>query len=463
MIKTYVLDTNVLLNDPYSMVRGFEDNKVVICSTSIQELDSKKRLGGELGYNARLCGKILDDLREKGSLIEGIENEAGGITRVEPDGIDAKYLPLGYSIESPDNRILSSCIYLASQPSAKAMPVILVTDDVLMRISATAAFANSGLDIGIQGYKNSHVTDKDVEYTGWRDVNVSKETVDNIYRDGQILYEDIQLDPAERRHKDIENPVENEFFTMKNGSQSAMTVFQKDRFKLIERPSTLCGWIKPKNELQTYAMWLLKNKDIPLKILIGEAGTSKTFLSLAAGLDDTIGTKKGGAYYDKMLISRPVFGFDSVGFLPGDLDEKLHYLYQSFYDNIEIILKRGEKEDKQQIQMQMEDMFDTGMLEVCGLSFIRGRSLIGTYLICDEAQNANSTLIRDVITRAGEGTSVVLAGDPKQIDVSTLDSHNNGLVHAASKMKGSELCGIIRFPAEASVRSRLAQEVTRRM
>lgn len=466
MIKTYVLDTNVLLNDPYSMVRGFEDNEVVVCSTTIQELDSKKRLGGELGYNARMCGKILDELREKGNLIEGIKNNAGGRTRVEPAGIDQKYLPLGYSIDSPDNRILSTCIYLASSvPTGKKKnhPVVLVTDDVLMRISATAAFTNAGYNIGIQGYKNGHVADKDVEYAGWRDIKVTKESIDSLYKNGQALREDVKLLASERRHSDFENPVENEFFTMKNGSQSAMTVFQGGRFRLIERPKTLCGWVQPKNELQTYAMWLLKNKDIPLKILIGEAGTSKTFLSLAAGLDDTIATKRGGAFYDKMLISRPVFGFDDVGFMPGDLDQKLHYLYQSFYDNIEIILKRGEKEDKQQIQTQMQDMFETGLIEVCGLSFIRGRSLIGTYLICDEAQNANSTLVRDVITRAGEGTSVVLAGDPKQIDVSTLDSHNNGLVYAASKMKGSPLCGIIRFPAEASVRSKLAQEVTRRM
>lgn len=467
MVKTYVLDTNILLSDPFAMVRGFEDNETVICSTTIQELDSKKRLGGEIGYNARMCGKILDDLRGQGNLIEGITNEAGGITRVEPDGISSDYLPLGYSIDVPDNRILSTCIYLAKHETEKnrkaKRPVVLVTDDVLMRISATAAFSNSGCDIGIQGYRNSHITDKDTGYMGWRDIKVNKASIDSLYKNKAIVLEDVKLLASERRHTDFENPTENEFFTMKNGSQSAMTVYQNGQFNLINPAQTLSGWIKPKNELQTYTVWLLKNRDIPLKILIGSAGTGKTFLSLAAGLDDTIATRRGGAYYDKMLISRPVFGFDDIGFLPGDLNDKLHYLYQSFYDNIEVLLKRGEKEDKSQIQTQMEDMFETGLIEVCGLSFIRGRSLIGTYLICDEAQNANSTLIRDVITRAGEGTSVVLAGDPKQIDVSTLDSHNNGLVTAAAKMKGSPLCGIIKFPPQASVRSKLAQEVTKRM
>lgn len=466
MIKTYVLDTNILLSDPGAMIHGFEDNEVVICSTTIQELDSKKRAGGEVGYNARQCGKILDDLRIKGNLIEGIKNDAGGMTRVEPDGINQKLLPLGYSTDVPDNRIISTCIYLAAKAADKGKkghPVVLVTDDVLMRISATAAFAYSDYNIGIQGYRNGHVADKDMEYTGWREIQTTKETINGIYKNKVLAWEDAKLKSTERRKADFEHPVENEFFTMKNGQQSALTVFQNGAFHLIEGNGPLCGWVTPMNQLQTYAMWLLKNKDIPLKILIGEAGTSKTFLSLAAGLDDTIATKRGGSYYDKMLISRPVFGFDSIGFLPGDLDEKLHYLYQSFYDNIEILLRRGGKEDKEQIRIQMEDMFETGLIEICGLSFIRGRSLIGTYLICDEAQNANSTLIRDVITRAGEGTSVILAGDPKQIDVSTLDSHNNGLVYAASKMKGSPMCGIIRFPAQASVRSPLAKEVAERM
>jgi PhoH-like ATPase len=466
MIKTYILDTNVLLNDPFAMVNGFEDNEVIVCSTTIQELDSKKRLGGELGFKARQCGKILDDLRTKGSLIDGIRNEAGGITKVEPDGIDQNLLPVGYSIDSPDNRILSTCIYLAKKiPEAKRKthPLILVTDDVLMRISATAAFANAGCDIGIEGYKNSHINDKDAMYNGWCNLQTTKASIDRLYKNGEADKDDIKLLASEKDRGDFDMPTENEFFTFKNGSQSAMTVYQKGAFHLIDRPSTLCGWVKPKNELQTYAMWLLKNKNIPLKILIGEAGTAKTFLSLAAGLDDTIATKRGGAYYDKMLISRPVFGFGDVGFLPGSLSEKLEALYESFYDNIKILLKKGGKEDEEQINLQMEDMFDTGLIEVCGLSFIRGRSLMGTYLICDEAQNASSTLIRDVITRAGENTSIILAGDNRQIDVSNLDSHNNGLVYAASKMKGSPLCGIIRFPAEASVRSVLAKEAAERM
>lgn len=457
MVKTYVLDTNVLLNDPYSMVRGFEDNEVVVCSTTIQELDSKKCTGGELGYNARLCGKILDSLREKGDLVAGVENESGGITMVEPDGVDRDLLPVGYSIDSADNRIISSCIHIKKERDASGYdtPVILVTDDILMRVSACTAFAYAGVNIGIQGYGNGHINDDDTLYCGYTEERVTSDMINALYRDKKVVLE-VPPDSDDA-------PVENEFITFKCGSQSALTVYQHGAVHLINPEQSLGGWIKPKNELQTYAMWLLKNKDIPLKILIGSAGTGKTFLSLAAGLEDTIGTKKYGAYYDKMLISRPATGFDEIGFMPGDLDEKLRYTNLSYFDNLSVILGHGGEEDRDQVKMQIEDLFEMDTIEVCGLSFIRGRSLINSYLICDEAQNAGASLIRDVISRAGYGTSVVLAGDPRQIDISTLDRRNNGLEYAASKMKGSPLCGIIRFPAEASVRSPLAKEAAERM
>lgn len=464
MVKTYILDTNIILNDPYAMVDGFEDNTVVITSTTLQELDVKKKAGGETGYNARLCGKILDDLRQKGDLISGIKNDSGGITKIEPDGVNKDYLPVGYALDSADNRIISTCIHIKKNLKDTKMPVILVTNDILARVSATAAFSYAGADIGVEGYENSHIDDKDTLYKGYREIDVSGADKDII----GILYNDRKADLKDvidmRTPVIADQPVENEFFTFRNGSASAMSVFQNHEFHLIDPDQSLCGWIKPKNELQAYAIWLLKNKNIPLKILIGNPGTGKTFLSLAAGLDDTIGKKKYGAYYDRMLISRPVFGYEEIGFLPGTVDEKLNSsLNLNYLDNLETILRRGGQEDRDQIKMQVQDMFETDTIEVCALSFIRGRSLIGSYLICDEAQNANPTLIRDVCSRAGAGSSIVIAGDPRQVDISNLDSHNNGIEYAASRMKGSSLCGIIRFPAEASVRSPLAKAVSERM
>jgi PhoH-like ATPase len=211
-------------------------------------------------------------------------------------------------------------------------------------------------------------------------------------------------------------------------------------------------------------MWALTApaEEIPLVILLGPAGCAKTFLSLAAGLDGTYQTqRRSDSEYIKLLISRPTAqSFEDIGYLPGDLNDKLFNLYQSFYDNIEVLLSGNSRdmEDHQQVQTQMQDMFDDGVIEVCGLNFIRGRSLMNTYMICDEAQNASRTMIRDVITRAGIGTKLVIAGDPSQIDVPTLDKRNNGLVYAAEHMKGSPLCAIIQFDSGSSVRSPLAKE-----
>ncbi|MGN0241643.1 MAG: PhoH family protein [Candidatus Weimeria sp.] len=460
MVKTYILDTNIILNDPHSITGGFADNNVIITSTTLQELDSKKRMGGETGFNARQCGKILDNLRQKGDLVKGVKNESGGITKVEPDGVYKDLLPTGYSMELADNRIISACISIKKRQGSSRKPVILVTDDILMRISATAAFSYAGVKIGVEGYENSHIADKDTLYNGWCEINTDKETIDKFYKQKSLTADDIIL--VEKTDDDINEPVENEFFTFRADSQSALTVYRHGRFMLIN-PEQSIGWVRPKNELQTYAIWMLKNKDIPLKILIGSAGTGKTFLSLAAGLDGTLGTKKEGRIYDRILISRPITGFSEVGFMPGDLDEKLHYNNLSYIDNLERLAKHGEKEDREQIEMQVNDLFESKTIEVCGLSFIRGRSLSDSFLICDEAQNANSTLIRDVVTRAGEGTAVVLAGDPNQIDIGDLDRRNNGLEFAAARMKGSDKCAILRFPAEVSVRSPLAKEAAERM
>lgn len=460
MVKTYVLDTNILLSDPAAMIRGFDDNEVVICSTVIQELDKKKR-NSELSYYARESGRILDDLRQKGNLLEGVKNEAGGITRIEPDGIDQANLPLGFSLDSPDNRIISACIHIGKQNRDRLRQTVFVTDDIIMRISATAAFAYAGVDIGIQGYRNIEVSESDAVYNGWCTLNVYKKDIDRLYKDRTISFDELHPKKDSAELNDFLHPTVNEFFTLKNDQQSALTVYRNGCLKLIDPRQTACGWVKPKNSLQSYALWLLREPSIPLKILIGNPGTGKTFLSLAAGLDSTIDKKH--SQYEKMLISRPVTGFEQLGFLPGDVDSKLYHLYESFYDNIEILLKQGEKEDREQIKTQMEDLFSTDTIEVTALSFIRGRSLMNSYLIADEVQNASQTLVRDIITRAGENSAVVIMGDPHQIDVSGLSSKSNGLVYAAARMKGSPLCGIIRFPASSSVRSPLAKAAAERM
>lgn len=467
MKKVFIPDTNVIVSstkDGKDILTGFvggkDANDVLITGTVLQELDKLKTHTGDVGYNAREFIRSLNELRLKGDLIKGVSLERGKVM-VEPDGIKADYLPVGFDLKSPDNRIISTCIHLAKEHPRTHY--VFISNDFSCCVNADICFKAAHVGIVIEGYENSRVADSDIRYKGYSEIETDKQTIDKFYSKKTLLPEDVII--ISKDCDDIDDPTENEFFTFHCGSQSALSVYQEGKFNIIPADQTLGsgGWIKPKNQYQAYAMWMLKNKEIPLKILIGAPGTGKTFLSLAAGMQGTIGKRRFGGDYDKLLISRPITGFDEVGFMPGDLDDKLQYNNLSFFDNIKQLLKHGEKEDPEQLDIHMRDLFTEKTIEVCGLSFIRGRSLTNSFLICDEAQNANSTLIRDVVTRAGEGTSVVLAGDPNQIDVSFLDRYNSGIEFAASRMRGSKLCAILRFPTEATVRSSLSKDAAERM
>ena len=192
----------------------------------------------------------------------------------------------------------------------------------------------------------------------------------------------------------------------------------------------------------------------------GPAGTAKTYLSLAAGLDGTYSSQKSSdCLYRKMMITRPnsEAGDAGFGYLPGDLDAKMEPLLAPYYDNLEKLFMGDVNEDSMQIRMQMDDLFDNKIIECCALSYIRGRSIDNAYMICDEAQNATRRLIKDVVTRVGENTKIVICGDPDQCDNPRLDSRSNGLVHAAKSFKDSDLACLITFDTCNSVRSPLAK------
>ena len=447
MIKNYLLDTNILLQNPDNIF-NFDDNNVYICGTTLQELDAKKSVSGEVGYNAREVCRILDNLRSQGDLVKGVKLPNKGKLFVEPDGVKQELLPDGFYINVPDNRIISTCIYL-NQSRLKKSPIILLTNDISMRVNASIC----GLQV--QGVRNDQVEDSN--YTGHVDLDVEPELIDDLYTAHKVTPDTYANDL-----------LENEFVTLHAGKQSALSIFRNGKFNLI-REQTLFNWIKPMNKLQTYAMYALMAPadEIPLVILTGPAGTAKTFLALAAGLSQTyLGQGKRSDEYRKILISRPNVETSEKGwgYLPGDLSSKMGPLLASYFDNLEVILRGKESnEDQEQIQLQIDDMFDNGSLELCPLNFIRGRSLQDSYIICDEAQNASKTLIRDVVSRSGQRSKVILTGDEQQCDAPALDSHNNGLIYCAEHMKGNPLTAIIRFGAENCVRSPLAEAAIRLM
>ena len=450
MQKKYVLDTNIILTDPASMVCGFEDNIVIITDTTLQELDSKKSAPSEVGANAREACRLLDDMRTRGDLVAGVDNESGGTLMVLINGADKAFLPSDFSMDKPDNRIISACINIAKNSE---LPVILVTNDMLMRVNATICAKYAGVQLDVQSYRNTEV---ETDYCGYVEADVAGSVIDELYSQKKVaIPSGLKL-------------FENEFVTLHAGKQSGLSIARKGELHLV-REQSLYGGIKPLNQLQTYAIHALKAspEEIPLVCLLGPAGTAKTFLSLAAGLEDTYASSVGGeSKYYKMLVSRPnsMTSDPGIGYLPGDMNEKMEPLLAPLYDNMEsLLLEKGNgNADRRHVQMQVEDIFES-IIEITALSYIRGRTLRNTYVFCDEAQNASRNLVKDIITRAGEGTKIVLCGDPDQVDAPHLDSKSNGLVYAVETMKASPLSCVIRFDASKSVRSKLAKDAIQRM
>ncbi len=427
MIKLYILDTNILLHQPRALF-GFDDNIVAITSVTLQELDQKKTAGGELGFMAREAIREISALN--GSYDTGIRLENGGTFKIIKVA-EENHLK-GYP-DSPDNRIINTVF---EQRGISSMPVILVTNDVSMMINAKF------LGLEVQSYHNEHI-DTDEMYTGRND--------------------DIQ-------EGDIGEPNEYGVYYYPSGGTAIKHFVNGEWVQLLDEEYA-CDYCTPRNIGQRFALHALLQspEEVPLVILKGPAGCAKTFLSLAAGLQGYFGDR-----YDRLIITRSNTLSDAdLGFLPGDLEDKMGPLVAPFFDNLNILLKlKNESENKnrkymhddaEEVKVQIEDMVETGIIEIGSLAYMRGRSLTNSFVIVDEAQNCSIAQILEIVTRAGEGSKIVLLGDPDQIDNPKLDRRNNGLVFASERMKGSELCAQVTFKDTETVRSKLSSEAAKRL
>lgn len=444
--KTFVLDTNILLHSP-NAIFGFDDNVVVITGTTLQELDSKKSYSDEIGYNARETCRILETLKGSGDYVTGIPINKEGLLMIESNGIDENNLPKGYSLNNPDNRIISAVLSLMKRYKEKKIPVILVTNDISMKINASVC------GIEVESYKNDHLT-TDEFYSGRIQIEAPVQKINKLYADKKLDAKSFGVDF-----------VENQFVTLKCGQASALSQYKNGELHLIMQGKKTFG-VTPKNEGQVYFLKALMApaEEIPIVIASGPPGCAKTFLSLAAGLDKTYDSKQDRSY-DRILITRNnVMSDADFGYLPGELEEKMTPLLAPFFDNLESLIRGNHKDmENNEIQNQIDYLCETKIIDICPLAYMRGRSITNSYLIVDEAQNATRSQIRDIITRAGKGTKVVLLGDPNQIDNHLLDKWNNGLTYASEKMKGSPLCAQITFKESESVRSELATEAIMRL
>ncbi len=421
--KNFVLDTNVLLHDPKALEK-FEDNDIYLPIVVIEEIDKFKKNMNEIGRNARYVARFLDSLREAGRLDDGVKlGENLGTLRIV---FSRKQVDLWPQIGNvADNAILNVALELTKEKEAVGEKVIFVTKDANLRIKADA------VGVRAEDYKNDRVEIEEL-YSGEVDYYCSGAIVSEIYDKGVIQRpEELELLP-------------NQFVTLinsENPKNTALARYYKtgeygtDVLKLIEPVIDVWG-ISPRNKQQTFAFELLLDPSISLVTLVGKAGTGKTLLAIASGLmqvadEDT---------YKRLLISRPVIPMGrDIGFLPGDIESKMGPWMKPLYDNLDFIISRNEEYSVP----SYKELENQNILQVEPLTYIRGRSIPEQFIIIDEAQNLTPLEVKTIITRAGEGTKIVLTGDPYQIDNPYVDSSTNGLSYLVEHFKGEPIFGHI--------------------
>ncbi|MBS6518766.1 MAG: PhoH family protein [Clostridium sp.] len=457
MIKTYVLDTNVLIQAPDAMER-FEENQVVLPLAVLEELDHLKNADGEKGANARAAIRLLERLRQNGDLTEGVELPSGGKLKIEKNFIN-EVLPEDLPEEKMDNRILKVCQGLSKTEEGQ---VTLVTKDLLLRIKAQI------LGVRAEDFASEQVRADREQYRGRAEVYVPEDWFKEFKKKGIPLSEVYQTDEKGNRLK-LEL-FENEFLILRNELNPDKTQLgrvENGKIKKLEYRKQKPYGITPRSSGQYFLQEALMQpaSSAPLVIVKGMAGTSKTFYTLAVGLEKLLNHPSGE--YRRMLICRPNAQFDDdIGFLPGDEKEKISPLLRPVMDNLEQLIDSDETnryDDEKELKGKIEEIFDRGLIQAEALNFIRGRSIVKTYLIIDEAQNMTPSQAKGIITRAGKDTKVILLGDPNQIDRPFLDERTNGLSYASEHMKGSPLCWQITMDASECERSLLAMDAVQRM
>lgn len=455
MKKTYVLDTNVIIQSPLSLL-SFQDNKVVLPIAVLEELDKLKNDDGDRGSNARQCIRFLEKLRQTGSLFEGVPLSNGGTLRIEANFISVE-LPHGFLGTSNDNRILKVCKGLIEREET----VILITKDIIVRLKAQM------IGITAEDFISEQAPLYEEQYTGRMDVYAEDNCFTDFKKKGMSPDKIYIMKDGK---KQLVVPEYNQFFIIHSETNEKKTHLGRyDGQNIVALKSLKAEpfGVQPRNVGQRLLQEALLEdaQTAPLVIVKGTAGTAKTFYSLAVGLDRILETADHP--YRKILITRPNVQFDEdIGFLPGTEQEKIAPYLRPIIDNLEILVDRNEKEryqNEKELRGKIDELFFRGIITTEAMNFIRGRSITHTYLIIDEAQNLTPKQAKGILTRVGKGTKLILLGDPKQIDHPLLDERTNGLSYASEKMKGSPLCYQLTMKEEECERSPLAFDASKRM
>lgn len=458
MTKNFVLDTNVVLHDPRAIFQ-FDDNNVILPIYVIEEVDQFKKDTSELGRNARQTSRYIDEYRRNGKISNGgVELPTGGRLRVvfaEESQIQSKWF---VNRDSPDSKIIAVALQLQRElPDQKC---VVVSKDTNLRIRADA------LGLKAVDYEPSAIT-LDELYKGSREFYVPPGFLNELF-DAQALETEALV--AHLNDRGDGSPIDenaepsdasgvrlypNQFVQLIDNTNPQHTTVARvepcgTKLKPLGKHTSDYVWgIRARNKEQRYALSLLLDERIKLVTLVGKAGTGKTLLAIAAGMQQVVEEEM----YQKLLVSRPIFPMGrDLGFLPGTMEEKLLPWMQPIFDNVELLLTISQDGKRQSSSKQLMEM---GMLQIEPLTYIRGRSIPQQFMIVDEAQNLTPHEVKTIISRVGEGTKIILTGDPYQIDHPYIDASDNGLVHAVRSFQNEGIAGHITL--EKGERSELAE------
>jgi len=416
--KTYLLDTSVYLTDS-NCINSFGNNDIIIPLKVLEEIDNNKKRQDSAGSQARAIIRKLDALRSKGSLAKGVRIEKGlGIVKVR--SYNPLLLPDDLDLDDSDNQIIATALSEQEEETVKSRKVVVVSRDINMRVKC------DGLGLLAEDYQAEHVIANAYGlYTGHSEILIDERLIDKFYEGEDIFLsdQDYKLYP-------------NQFLILISNTNEKKTALAKFKdyhipIRKILKANHNVWSTKPRNKEQQFAFDLLLDPEVPVVSLVGKAGSGKTLLALAAGLEQTFGK---GTTYKKIVVTKPVqpVGKD-IGFLPGTVEDKMLPWLAPIQDNLQFLMG----DDKATLELYIEK----GKIEVEAMTFIRGRSISNAFIVIDEVQNMTQHEIKTVLTRVGEGTKIVLTGDTEQIDNIYIDSTNNGLTFVVERLKEEQITG----------------------
>ena len=433
--RKIVVDTNVILFDALAITK-FKGADIHIPFSVIEEVDNFKRDLGETGRNARQFSRFVDVLRRQGPLTSGVPLEASqSYVHVTSDHHRLEGLPVELNPEKADNRILATALVLKNQfPDQE---VELISKDINLRIKADVYGINA------KDYEPENTATEDL-YRGVKEIEISPNVIDQFYENKKLV-----LDSEEKL-------IANQYLILKDNTDSNHSAIgrfsakEKAIVPLISPPESL--GVNPRNVEQSFALDCLLNDEIFLVSLVGKAGTGKTLLALAAGLYQTLDDEK----FQKLLVSRPILPMGKdIGYLPGDVEQKLNPWMQPIFDSIEFLMGADKR-----AAGRAQELIRQGAVNLEPLTYIRGRSIPKQFIIVDESQNLTPHEIKTIITRAGAGTKIVLTGDPYQIDNPYVDSANSGLTRSVELFKGQKVAAhVTMLKGERSELAELAANI----